>query len=209
MHTTVNTSTLQTRVRKTFSSETITLGVGSRMKLVYLIRRGWNARRSLTIRLNGEGAACDIVCIFYGTGSERYPCDISILHAAQRTRTRVLIRSVLDDASSIDCNALLRISTGARGADTYFSHRTLLISARARATTVPALEIMTSDVKAGHAVATGRLDEEMLLYCAARGLDQHQATSLIIPGFLSADLSLLGHDLSRRVTAHIPLVSSL
>jgi Fe-S cluster assembly protein SufD len=50
---------------------------------------------------------------------------------------------------------------------------------------VPNLEILTGEVAgAGHASASGRLDDEHIFYLQARGIPYDEARRLVIRGFL-------------------------
>ena len=58
----------------------------------------------------------------------------------------------------------------AEGTDTYEMNRNLVLTAGARADSVPNLEIETGEiVGAGHASATGRFDDEQLFYLRVAG----------------------------------------
>jgi Fe-S cluster assembly protein SufD len=76
------------------------------------------------------------------------------------------------------------------------------LSDGARADSVPNLEIETGDIAgAGHASATGRLDDEHLFYLQARGITESEASRLVALGFL---VEIVDHiripDLEERLT---------
>ena len=76
------------------------------------------------------------------------------------------------------------IRAAATGTDTYEANRNLVLTACARADSVPNLEIETGEiVGAGHASATGRFDDEQLFYLRARGIPEDQARRLVVRGF--------------------------
>lgn len=85
------------------------------------------------------------------------------------------------------------IRPGAPGTDTYEINRNLVLSDGARANSIPNLEIETGDVsRAGHASATGRLDDEQLFYLSARGIARAHARSLVVRGFLAEPIEAIG-----------------
>lgn len=85
------------------------------------------------------------------------------------------------------------IRYNAIGSDTYETNRNLVLSKGARADSVPNLEIETGEVAgAGHASATGRLDDEQLFYLTSRGLNPEEALKLIVVGFFSNIVSRMG-----------------
>jgi Fe-S cluster assembly protein SufD len=85
------------------------------------------------------------------------------------------------------------IRYNAIGSDTYETNRNLVLSKGARADSVPNLEIETGEVAgAGHASATGRLDDEQLFYLTSRGLTSEQALKLIVVGFFANIVARMG-----------------
>jgi Fe-S cluster assembly protein SufD len=76
------------------------------------------------------------------------------------------------------------------------------LSDGARADSIPNLEIETGDIAgAGHASATGRLDDEHLFYLQARGITEAEARRLVALGFLVERVGRIGiPDLEERLT---------
>lgn len=69
-------------------------------------------------------------------------------------------------------------------ASTFVSAHALIVDKDASAVMVPALEIESVDVQAGHSASVTTLDEEQLFYLAARGIPVEEARRLIVKGFL-------------------------
>src|SRR5699024_9578192 len=78
------------------------------------------------------------------------------------------------------------IRKDAEGTDTYELNRNLLLTAGARADSVPNLEIETGEIEgAGHASATGQVDEEQLYYLSALGIPAAAGRSLRVRGLFA------------------------
>jgi Fe-S cluster assembly protein SufD len=72
----------------------------------------------------------------------------------------------------------------ATGTDTYEYNRNLVLTDGTRVDSVPNLEILTGEVVgAGHASASGRLEDEHLFYLMTRGIPFLEARRLVIRGF--------------------------
>ena len=85
------------------------------------------------------------------------------------------------------------IRAAAEGTDTFELNRNLVLTDGARADSVPNLEIETGEiVGAGHAIATGRFDDEQLFYLRSRGIPEDQARRLVVRGFF--------HELIEKIT---------
>jgi Fe-S cluster assembly protein SufD len=63
----------------------------------------------------------------------------------------------------------------------------------------PRLTINTEDIQATHGATTGRLDDELLFYLLARGLEPAAARTLLKWAFLSATLGAIEPAALRRL----------
>jgi Fe-S cluster assembly protein SufD len=108
------------------------------------------------------------------------------------------------DAHSVWIGDVL-IRAEAVGTDTYERNRNLLLTEGARADSVPNLEILTGEVVgAGHASASGRLEDHHLFYLMARGIPMAEARRLVIRGFFGQLISRIEvPDLRDRITGAI------
>ena len=73
-----------------------------------------------------------------------------------------------------------------RGADNSTANqlcRSLLLSDKARVHVTPTLEIATDEVVCTHGATVADLDDEMIFYLQARGLDRLQARALLLEGW--------------------------
>jgi Fe-S cluster assembly protein SufD len=72
---------------------------------------------------------------------------------------------------------------------------------------VPNLEILTGEVAgAGHASASGRLEDQHLFYLMARGIPEAEARRLVIRGFFGSLIARIGiPQIEARVAAGIEL----
>ena len=76
------------------------------------------------------------------------------------------------------------IGEGTEGTDSYEHNRNLQLTDDTRVDSVPNLEIFTGEVQgAGHASASGRLDDIHLFYLCSRGIPAEEARRLIIRGY--------------------------
>lgn len=85
------------------------------------------------------------------------------------------------------------IRESATGTKSYELNRNLLLTDGARADSVPNLEIETGKIEgAGHASASGRMDDEQLFYLMARGVSESDAKKLVVRGFLHELIQKIG-----------------
>lgn len=94
-----------------------------------------------------------------------------------------MVKAILFDKAQFHFTGNLEINTGARDTDTYLRVDVLMLSPRARATAVPALEIKETSVKGGHGATVGKLDPNQMFYLQSKGLSLPQAENLLAHGF--------------------------
>src|SRR3989344_3479830 len=110
----------------------------------------------LDIVLAGENASVEIIGLVIGKGSDERNLETYITHAAARTKSRVIVKSVLRNKSTFCFRGNVKIEKGAKGSDAYLRSDALLFDDAKMGDDTPALEILEPDVKAGHAATIGK-----------------------------------------------------
>ncbi len=127
-------------------------------------------------------------------------------HAQPNCRSRVDYKGALqgEAAHTVWIGDVL-IRAEATGTDTYERNRNLLLTDGARADSVPNLEILTGEVVgAGHASASGRLEDHHLFYLMSRGIPMEEARRLVIRGFFGQLIAKIAvPELRDRITGAI------
>lgn len=150
-----------------------------------------NRSGDITFELTGPHATAHVFAFFVGKGQKECHLNISQQHLAPHTTSRVLVKSILDDDSQFSYRGTLHIREDATLSDASQENRNLLLSPRAKASSEPALEILTSNVRCHHATTTSPLNAEQLFTLKTRGLSPKQAEQLLINGFLQSSLDSL------------------
>lgn len=138
----------------------------------------------LDVLLAGEGSSVEVVGLLMANGESQTAFEVFITHAAPRTQSRVIVKSVLRNKAKFDFRGNVKIENGAKGADAYLRSDALLFDDAKMGDDTPALEILEKDVKAGHAATVGKVDEGMLFYLMSRGISRKEAEKLLVEGFV-------------------------
>jgi Fe-S cluster assembly protein SufD len=80
------------------------------------------------------------------------------------------------------------------------------LSGKARADTLPRLEIEANDLRCTHGATVGRVDEGQVFYLMSRGIPREEAVRLIVEGFFRPSLDRIPTSLERlgdRLTTSI------
>ena len=143
------------------------------------------ARTSARVQLAGRGAALAWQAIAVGRGEQVHDTTLKVEHNAPDTSTEELFRGIADERARIAFSGHIHIDTTAPGSQARQSLRGLIEGAGAEIDLRPRLEILTDEVRAAHGATTGRLDEDLLFYMLARGIDRQTARALLKWAFLS------------------------
>lgn len=170
------------------ATQTIKVKKDQTLTYVALLAKGWEKTQRLTFEFNEENATLHFLAIMIGRNKEKFPMETLSLHKNRNTKAYYTLRSALFDESEVAYTGNLKIEKNAHSTDCYLAHHTLMLSKKAKTTTVPCLEIETDDVKAGHAATIGSIDEDLSFYLESRGLDKKSAKTLLIRNFLESDL---------------------
>ena len=169
----------------------------STLTMVALLSKGFEDRRKLNFHVNGQNSTVNFIGIVIADGQEKFPFETASNHYVPNTTAFYYLRSAMFDKSEIDYKGNLIIKKEAQQTDCYLSHNTLMLSKKAKTNTMPCLEIEADDVKAGHAAAIGKVDDELLFYLESRGIDKRQGQEMLIKGFLEADLKRIDSEEAR------------
>ena len=148
-------------------------------------------RVDLNARLLGPGANSDMLGLYFGDDDQHFDFNTSQDHVAPDAHSDLLYKGALDDDARGVFRGIIRVHKGAQRTDAYQTNRTLILSDRALATSLPNLEIEADDVRCSHGATVGQLDSEALFYLMSRGLDREQAERLVVLGFLGEVLDRL------------------
>jgi Fe-S cluster assembly protein SufD len=151
-------------------------------------------RLTPTVSFGGPGGSAEMLGLYFADAGQHLEHRLFIDHDQPNCRSRVTYKGALqgDGARTVWIGDVL-IRAAATGTDTYEENRNLLLTERARADSVPNLEIETGEVAgAGHASTTGRFDDEQLFYLMARGIPEHEARRLVVRGFFADIVERIG-----------------
>jgi len=162
------------------------------------LRPGRSIQTNPRTWLNGEGASARYLTIILGsngstidTGGEVYlngeNSSAELLHRAVCTGGRIYQRGLLVGnapgcRAHVDCAGMV-LDTGEGG----------FIES------IPGLKAFHPEAQMSHEASIGKIAPEQVEYLQSRGMDKREAISLIIRGFLGADIEGLGPELDARL----------
>ncbi|HCB59830.1 MAG TPA: Fe-S cluster assembly protein SufD [Arthrobacter bacterium] len=168
------------------SSQQARIGRDAKLKHVVVSLGGDLVRVTPSARFTAPGGEVEMYGLYFADAGQHLEQRLFVDHAVANCTSNVLYKGALQgrNAHAVWVGDVL-IRKEAEGTDSYEANRNLLLTDGARADSVPNLEIETGLIKgAGHASATGRLDDQHLFYLMARGIPEDVARRLVVRGFL-------------------------
>ncbi|MGH8922193.1 MAG: Fe-S cluster assembly protein SufD, partial [Actinomycetes bacterium] len=162
-----------------------TLGRDARLRHAAVTLGGSVVRLAPSVRYDGPGGDAELTGLYFADAGQHLEHRLFVDHDVPNCRSRVTYKGALQgqDAHAVWIGDVL-IRPEATGTDTYEYNRNLVLTDGTRVDSVPNLEILTGEiVGAGHASASGRLEDHHLFYLMARGIPFAEARRLVIRGF--------------------------
>lgn len=133
--------------------------------------------------LVGPGASGRMSGFYFTDGKQHLDHDTQQNHLAPHTTSDLLFKGALRDRSRSVWQGMIYVAPGAQKTDGYQANRNLVLSDKARADSIPGLEILADDVRCTHGATVGKIDPDEVFYLRSRGIPYEEAERLIVEGF--------------------------
>jgi Fe-S cluster assembly protein SufD len=130
-----------------------------------------------------QASECELNGLYLGIKRQHIDNHTRINHLKPYGISRELYKGVLDDRARGVFQGRVIVAEDAQKTDSQMNNRNLLLSSDAEADTKPQLEIYADDVKCGHGVTVGQLDEKSVFYLQSRCVDEETARNILTFAF--------------------------
>lgn len=165
-------------------AENFILKENSKMNSATLSVGGSNCKSDVRALIQGRGVDYNQKIAIHGKNKRNDDIHLRIIHECGNSNSRVIAHTICDDSSRNTTTGKLIINDDAQNTDAGQKFLNLLVSENAKANSIPELEVLANEVLASHGASSAPISEEQLFYLKSRGLNEKQAKSLIIEGFL-------------------------
>ncbi len=141
-----------------------------------------------SLKLSGEGSRGKISGFYFADGKQLIDHETNQDHLAPNTTSDLLFKGALKDESRAVWRGMIYVAPEGNKTDGYQANRNLILSDKARADSIPGLEILTDDVRCTHGATVGRIDQDQVFYLESRGIPKQEAEKLIVEGFFESVL---------------------
>jgi len=137
-----------------------------------------------SIYLIGKGAHGEVLSVAYAGDGQHQDAGGKAVHAAPYTSSIITSKSISKGTGRTSYRGLLKVHKDCKGVKSNVRCDALLLDETARSDTYPIIEVDEQDVQIGHEATVSKIGEEQLFYLMSRGLDEAQATALVVSGFI-------------------------
>ncbi|HEX2981638.1 MAG TPA: Fe-S cluster assembly protein SufD [Anaerolineaceae bacterium] len=148
--------------------------------------------------LAGSGATGRMSGFYFTDNDQHLDLDTQQNHFAPSTTSDLLYKGALQDSSRSVWQGMIYVAPGAMKTDGYQANRNLVLSRKARADSIPGLEILADDVRCTHGATVGKIDPDLVFYLRSRGVPEKDAERLVVEGFFDPIMQRIPFDGVRR-----------
>src|ERR1700745_3014778 len=171
----------------------------STLRLFNVTLGGKFSKTRVEASLVGQGSNAELKAIYFASGEQFFDFHTLQDHQVGNTTSDLLFKGALQDTARTVYAGLIRIEKGAARSDAYQANRNLVLSDKAKATSIPMLEIDNNDVRCTHGATVGPVDPNHLFYLRSRGIPESTAKRMIVQGFFGQVLERIPFEQARQM----------
>ncbi len=148
------------------------------------------------VRLLGKNAVTRLNSILVATRGSEMDVGGSVSLEATGTRAEIISRTISTGGNIIARGQLIGYEPGVKA---HLECNGLMLSEEGSIRAIPELDARVAGVEMSHEAAVGKISQEQIEYLMARGLNEEDATALIVRGFLNVKMEGLPEELQREI----------
>jgi Fe-S cluster assembly protein SufB len=137
-----------------------------------------------SVYLMEPGAHGEILSLAFAGQGQHQDAGGKVVHVAPNTTSTIISKSISKGGGRTSYRGLLKVYPGAENARSTVRCDALLLDEDSRSDTYPVMEIDEEQVTIGHEATVSKVGEEQLFYLQSRGIDETEATKMIVNGFV-------------------------
>jgi Fe-S cluster assembly protein SufB len=137
------------------------------------------------VHMMEPGAKGEILSIAFAGDGQHQDAGGKVVHHAPWTSSSIVSKSISKGSGRASYRGLLKIDKGAIGSKSSVRCDALLLDENSRTDTYPYIEVEEDrKIATAHEASVSKVGEDQLFYLMSRGLDEVEATSMIVRGFI-------------------------
>lgn len=182
-----------------FSNQRANVGRDASVRLFNVTLGGTFSKTRVEANLQGQGASAELKGLYLADSEQFFDFHTLQDHQVGNTTSDLLFKGALRDTARTVYAGLIRIEKDSARSDAYQANRNLVLSEKAKAVSIPMLEIINNDVRCTHGATVGPVDPQHLFYLESRGIPPAVAQRMIVHGFFGEVLDRIPFEQARRL----------
>lgn len=136
-----------------------------------------------SVILQGDDSVGEFYSVAVTTNHQQADTGTKMIHIGRNTSSTIVSKGISAGKAQNTYRGLVKILRSAEGARNHTQCDSLLIGSECGAHTFPYVEVKNDTAQLEHEASTSKIGEDQLFYCRQRGLNEEDATSMIVNGF--------------------------
>ena len=119
-----------------------------------------------------------------GGGGQHQDAGAKIIHFAPNTTSVITNKSISKDGGKTTYRGLVKVMPGAKNVKSNVACDALILDEKSSSDTIPYMELAEKDITVSHEATVGKINEDQLFYLMSRGMNEREAMSMIVRGFI-------------------------
>lgn len=159
-------------------------GTGNFVAEGFIVHNSKLTMKYPAVVLAGPKAHGEVLSVAYAGAGQHQDAGAKMTHAAPETTSVIDSKSISKDGGRTTYRGLVRVEPGATNVKSHVRCDALILDDDSRSDTYPYMEVEEHDARVAHEATVSKVGEDQLFYLMSRGLDEKQATALIVNGFI-------------------------
>ncbi len=136
-----------------------------------------------SVILKGDDSVGEFYSVAVTTNRQQADTGTKMIHIGKNTSSTILSKGISAGHAQQTYRGLVKILRSATGARNHTQCDSLLIGSDCGAHTFPYVEVKNDSAQVEHEATTSKISDDQLFYCRQRGLNEEDASSMIVNGF--------------------------
>ena len=134
--------------------------------------------------LAGEGAKGTCISIAVAGKGQFQDAGARMIHLASNTSSTIISKSIVKNGGVANYRGTVRHHKNAHNCRSHVECDTLILDNTSKSDTIPNNEVKNNTSYIEHEATVSKISEDQLFYLMSRGISEHDATQMIIMGFI-------------------------
>ncbi|MBA3534463.1 MAG: SufD family Fe-S cluster assembly protein [Ardenticatenales bacterium] len=159
-------------------------GTGNFVSQGFIVHNSKLTMKYPAVYMMGPHSHGEILSIAFAGKGQHQDAGAKVIHAAPHTSSIITSKSISKDGGRAGYRGLVQVLEGAYDSKSSVVCDALILDDESRSDTYPYIDIREDDVSIGHEATVSKVGEEQLFYLMSRGVNEEEALSMIVSGFI-------------------------